>query len=89
MSLGADAGRVRRMVLAEGGTLLSVGLAIGVIGSLVASRLVGGFLYGVSPNDPVTLVAVAAIMVSVGMVAAWLPAARAARVQPSEAMRVE
>jgi predicted permease len=89
MSLGADAGRVRRMVLAEGGVLLGAGLAIGVIVSLVASRGVGGFLYGVSPNDPLTLVAVAALMVSVGMVAAWLPAARAARVQPSEAMRVE
>jgi predicted permease len=89
MSLGADAGRVRRMVISEGGSLVVVGLVLGLAGALLASRVVAGLLYGVSPNDPLTLAAVAAVMLGVGAVAAWLPAERAARVQPGEAMRVE
>jgi putative ABC transport system permease protein len=89
MSLGADAGRVRRMVLQEGGVLIVAGLVVGIAIALVASRVVAGLLYGVSPTDPLTLAAVAALMLVVGVIAAWLPAARAARVQPGEAMRVE
>ena len=89
MSLGADAGRVRRMVIAEGGSLLGVGLLIGVAVSLLASRAVSGLLFGVSPYDPVTIVGVAAVMIAVGTFAAWLPAERAARVQPGEAMRAD
>jgi putative ABC transport system permease protein len=89
MSLGADAGRVRRMVIAEGGALLCVGLAVGLLASLLASRVVAGMLYGVSPNDPLTLAGVAVVMLAVGTVAAWLPAERAARVQPGVAMRTE
>jgi ABC-type antimicrobial peptide transport system permease subunit len=89
MSLGADAGRVRRMVISEGGTLIVLGLGIGLGAALLASRVVAGLLYGVSPYDPLTLVAVAAVMIGVGTLAAWLPAERAARVQPGEAMRVE
>jgi ABC-type antimicrobial peptide transport system permease subunit len=89
MSLGADAGRVRRMVIAEGGWLLLLGLVLGVAASLLGARVVAGLLYGVSPYDPVTLAAVALLMGTVGLVAAWLPAERAARVQPGEAMRTE
>jgi predicted permease len=89
MSLGADAGSVRRMVIAEGGALLAVGLVVGLIGALVATRVVSGLLFGVSPHDPLTLVAVAALMGVVGTLAAWLPAERAARVQPGVAMRSE
>jgi predicted permease len=89
MSLGADAGRVRRMVIAEGGSLLLVGLGVGLVGSLLAARVVSGLLFGVSPYDPVTLVGVALIMAAVGTIAAWVPAERAARVQPGVAMRAE
>jgi predicted permease len=89
MSLGADAGRVRRMVIAEGGSLLVVGLVIGLVGSLLAARVVAGLLFGVSPYDPVTLVGVALVMAAVGTIAAWVPAERAARVQPGVAMRAE
>jgi putative ABC transport system permease protein len=89
MSLGADAARVRRMVLAEGGVLIVAGLVVGLVIALVTTRIATGLLYGVSPTDPLTLAAVAGIMLAVGVVAAWLPAARAARVQPGEAMRVE
>jgi ABC-type antimicrobial peptide transport system permease subunit len=89
MSLGADAARVRRMVLGEGGVLLAVGLAFGVAGALLASRLMQGLLFGVTPHDPATLVAVAFGLAAVGVAACWLPAARAARVQPAVALRAE
>jgi len=89
MSLGADASRVRRMVLSEGGALLVVGLAAGVTGALVTSRLLRGLLFGVAPHDPATLGAVALIIAAVGIAACWLPAARAARVDPAVALRAE
>jgi predicted permease len=89
MSLGADAARVRRMVLSEGGALLVIGLAAGVTGALVTSRLLRGLLFGVAPHDPATLGAVALIIAAVGVAACWLPAARAARVDPAVALRAE
>jgi putative ABC transport system permease protein len=87
MSLGADSGKVQRMVLMEGGTLLAIGLVIGVIGSLLVTRLIQGLLFGVTPNDPVTIVAVALAMVAIGVGACWVPARRAAKVDPAIAMR--
>jgi predicted permease len=89
MSLGADAARVRRMVLSEGGALLVVGLAAGAAGALITSRLLRGLLFGVAPHDPLTLGAVALILAGVGVAACWLPAARAARVDPAVALRAE
>jgi predicted lysophospholipase L1 biosynthesis ABC-type transport system permease subunit len=89
MSLGADASRVKRMVLAEGWVLLAAGLLLGVLGSLVATRLLSALLFGVSPGDPVTVMLVALLMAIVGTLACWLPAARAAKVQPAIALRAE
>jgi putative ABC transport system permease protein len=89
MSLGADAARVRRMVLSEGGALLLVGLVAGVAGALLTSRLLRGLLFGVAPHDPATLGGVALIIAAVGVAACWLPAARAARVDPAVALRAE
>lgn len=87
MSLGADAGRVTRMVLSEGGVLVLAGLAIGAVGALTLSRFIQGMLFGVPPHDPVTLAIVALVMLSVGILACWVPAARAARIDPAEALR--
>jgi putative ABC transport system permease protein len=87
MSLGADSGNVQRMVLREGGVLLVVGLVVGVIGSLLATRLIQGLLFGVTPNDPVTLAGVATAMMAIGVAACWVPARRAAKVDPVVAMR--
>ncbi|HXT14976.1 MAG TPA: ABC transporter permease [Gemmatimonadaceae bacterium] len=89
MSLGADASRVRRMILGEGSVLLALGLAIGVSGALFATRVLRGFLFGITPHDPATLTAVAMTLVLVGVAACWLPAARAARVDPAVALRSE
>ncbi|HEY4216703.1 MAG TPA: ABC transporter permease [Gemmatimonadaceae bacterium] len=89
MSLGADASRVRRMVLGEGGVLLGLGLGVGVLGALATSQLLQGLLFGVAPHDPVTLAGVIALLAGVGVAACWLPAARAARVDPAVALRAD
>jgi putative ABC transport system permease protein len=89
MSLGADALRVQRMILGEGWVLLAGGLVLGVVGSLAASRLLGKLLFGVTPYDPMTVSAVAALMAVVGTLACWIPAARAARVEPGVALRAD
>jgi predicted permease len=87
MSLGADSGRVQRMVLGEGGVLLALGLALGVAGSLFATRLIRGLLFGVAPHDPLTLIGVAVVMIAIGIGACWLPALRAASIDPAVALR--
>jgi predicted lysophospholipase L1 biosynthesis ABC-type transport system permease subunit len=83
MSFGADAGSVQRMVLREGGTLVGIGLALGVVGSLVLSSAVKGLLFGVTARDPETLAVVAVIMTAVGVAACWIPAARGSPYSPS------
>ena len=87
MSLGADSGRVQRMILREGAVLVVAGLVIGVIGAAVGTHLIRGLLFGVEPTDPLTLMAVAFGMAAVGIGACWLPALRAARIDPAVAIR--
>jgi putative ABC transport system permease protein len=89
MSLGADRGRVQRMILAEGGVLLALGLILGTAGSLLATRLVQGLLFGVEPHDPITIITVVLLMGAIGIGACWLPAVRAARIHPAVALRRE
>jgi predicted permease len=89
MSLGADRGRVERMILKEGGALLAIGLALGISGALLAAKVIRGLLFGVAPNDPVTFVGVAALMAVIGIVACWIPALRAARIDPAITMRAQ
>jgi putative ABC transport system permease protein len=89
MTLGADSARVQKMVLSDGGMLVALGMVAGIGGALLLSRLIRGLLYGVPPHDPVTLGAVAAIMAAVGLAACWVPALRAARIQPNVAMRAQ
>jgi predicted permease len=87
MSLGADSGRVQRMILREGGVLLAIGVALGVAGSLFAARIIRGLLFGVTPYDPATFIAVAMTMAAIGVSACWIPALRAARIDPAITMR--
>ena len=87
MSLGADSGRVQRMILSEGGVLLAIGLALGVGGAFVAASVIRGLLFGVAPHDPVTFIGVAVTMAAIGIVACWIPALRAARIDPAITMR--
>jgi putative ABC transport system permease protein len=87
MSLGADRGRVQWMILREGGVLVAIGLALGVVGALFAAGVIRGLLFGVAPRDPVTFIGVAVIMAVIGIVACWIPALRAARIDPAITMR--
>jgi predicted permease len=87
MSLGADSGRVERMILKEGGVLLLLGLASGVGAAILSARVIRGLLFGVEPHDPATMITVAAVMGVIGLVACWIPALRAARIDPAVTMR--
>jgi len=87
MSLGADSGRVQRMILGVGGGLLAIGLVVGVGGAFFAARVIHGLLFGVAPHDPVTFVGVAVMMAAIGLGACWVPALRAARIDPAITMR--
>ncbi len=87
MSLGADSARVQRMILGEGGTLLAIGLVLGVAGAYVAAGVLRGLLFGVEPHDPATFVGVAVAMLLIGLAACWIPALRAARIDPAITMR--
>jgi putative ABC transport system permease protein len=87
MSLGADRGRVQRMILKEGGVLLAIGLVLGVTGAFFAAGVIRGLLFGVAPHDPTTFIGVAVMMAAIGIGACWIPALRASRVDPAIAMR--
>jgi predicted permease len=89
MALGAAKARVLRMVLGEAGWLAFVGLGLGIAGTLAATHVVESFLYGLQPDDPGTLVAAVAVLATVAGMAAYLPARRAARVDPMTALRDE
>jgi predicted permease len=87
MSLGADGGLVQRMILWEGGVLLLSGLFLGVTGAFLAAGVIRGLLFGVAPHDPTTFAGVAVMMATIGIVACWIPALRAARIDPVITMR--
>jgi len=87
MALGADASRVVGLILGRVGVLVVLGLAAGTVASAWASTFVGALLFGVEPRDPATLAAAAATLGVVAALAAWLPARRAARIDPALALR--
>ncbi len=87
MALGADRGAVRRLVLRQSATLAVAGIAIGSLVAVFAVPLLGSMLYGVEPTDVATHVAVAAILGAVALIAAWIPAGRATRIEPVVALR--
>jgi predicted permease len=89
MALGARAGDVATMVIRQGGLLAAIGVAIGLGGSVALSGLVTKLLYGVRPVDPATLGSATAVVVVVLLAACLIPARRAAREQPTAALRLE
>ena len=89
MAMGAQPNDVLRLVLGYGTKLAVLGLAVGSLTALVLTRLVSSLLYGVSERDPLTFVGVAALLVSVAVIASYIPARRAMRVDPLVALRYE
>jgi ABC-type antimicrobial peptide transport system permease subunit len=89
LALGAQPGQVRSMVLRESTWLTGVGIAVGLAAALGLTRLVKAMLFGVTPNDPIALVGGMALLFGVAFAATWVPARRAASVQPMEALRHE
>jgi predicted permease len=89
VALGASRTTILQMILRETLTLAFIGLAIGIPCALAASRLVGNFLYGVTPSDPATLTAVPLMLAAVAALAGYVPARRAMRVDPIVALRHE
>jgi putative ABC transport system permease protein len=89
MALGAGAQNVRRHALRHGLAPAFVGLVLGVLGALAATQLATNLLHGVQPRDPLTFVAVVALLMAVALGASWLPARRATRVDPIIALRAD
>jgi putative ABC transport system permease protein len=89
MALGADAGRVLAAVIRQGLSLAGLGVAIGVVAAWVATRWLASQVYGVSVRDPLTFLAVTALLLVVAAAASWVPGRRATRVDPTVALRSE
>jgi putative ABC transport system permease protein len=89
MALGARPGAVPQLVVGEGMKLALMGAALGIAGALALTRFLSSLLYGVTPTDPVTFVAVTLVLLGVALVACYIPARRATRVEPMEALRHE
>jgi len=89
LALGAQKRNVLSLVISQGMKLALSGVAIGIVAALALTRVIRGLLYGVTPTDPVTFALVSLLLVAVALLACWLPARRAARVDPMEALRYE
>lgn len=87
MALGARATDVLRMIVGQGMTLTAIGIAIGIAGSLFISQLLAGLLYGVSTTDAATFLSIPLLLAAVALMACYLPARRATRVDPMVALR--
>jgi ABC-type antimicrobial peptide transport system permease subunit len=89
IALGAQPARVVSMVVGRSLLLASVGVAAGIVIALGASRLASSLLYGIAPHDPVSYAAGATVLLIAAVAAGWMPAVRAARVDPVTALRGE
>ncbi|PYU44794.1 MAG: permease [Acidobacteria bacterium] len=89
MAIGATPGDILKMVLRQGLGTVGIGLLAGLVAAFAGTRLLADLFYGVTPNDPVTYAAVAALLLAVVLLACWIPARRATRVSPVLALRFE
>jgi ABC-type antimicrobial peptide transport system permease subunit len=89
MALGAHASRVGTMVVRQSVQFAVAGIVIGIAVTVAITRVLGSVLYGVSPTDPTTLIAVSVIMLLIAVLASYVPAQRAMSVDPVEALRAD
>jgi len=89
MALGAGPRKVLMLIGSRAVILISVGMAIGLAGSIALSRVIASQLWGIEPTDPATFTGVSLLLVAVALVASFVPARRAIRVDPTEALRTE
>ena len=89
MALGADQRRVRRQVVGEGLALVSVGALLGLAGALACTRVLQSLLFDLTPSDPITYVSIVGVLGAAALAASWIPARRAAKVDPIAALRSE
>jgi putative ABC transport system permease protein len=89
LALGAMPAQIRMMMLGQGMRLLGAGLVLGFVGAVVLSRLVRSLLYGVSANDPLIYAVVTLVLICAALIACWIPARRASRVNPMITLRAE
>jgi putative ABC transport system permease protein len=89
MALGAKTRDITRMVLGEGIALALIGVGVGIVGALLLTRFLKSFLFGVTPTDPVTFAIISVLLIAIALVASYLPARRATRVDPMVALRYE
>jgi len=89
LALGAQATNVLRLILGQGLRLAVVGVVLGLLGAIAFTRLLQGLLFGISASDPLTFAVIALLLVGVALLACWIPARRATKVDPLEALRSE
>jgi ABC-type antimicrobial peptide transport system permease subunit len=89
MALGADRGTIRKLVVWHGMRLALIGVALGIAAAFGLTRFLASFLYGVKSVDPMAFIAVPLILTAVALLAVWLPATRASKVDPMQALRME
>ena len=89
VALGAQRGDVLRLIVGHGALLGGIGIALGLAGALGVTRFLRTMLFGVSPFDPVSFIGVSAVLTTIALLASYIPARRAAKVDPVEALRYE
>jgi putative ABC transport system permease protein len=89
MALGAQRGAVVKMIVGNGLMLALIGIGVGIAGALALTRLLASLLFGVSPTDPATFVVITLLLLAVALLACYIPARRATRVDPTTALRYE